>query len=107
MILGGSVERLQADDERCTFDPPAPWAAFHVVDPEARERVACGQRGQVVMNHVSKGFLVPNNLERDMAIRVEPPNGKGTAVGDSASGVGPVATLDDEAVVEGVYWLDL
>jgi hypothetical protein len=32
--------------------------------------VPYGARGQVVMNHISKAMFLPNNLERDTAIRV-------------------------------------
>ena len=30
-----------------------------------RREVAYGERGQVVMNHISKGMFIPNNLERE------------------------------------------
>jgi hypothetical protein len=52
------------------------------------------------MNHVSKSFLLPNNLERDMATRIRPLEGQ---VGDSVADVTPVQRFDDEAVIEGVY----
>jgi hypothetical protein len=54
----------------------------------------------VVMNHISKTMFLPNNLERDTAIRVPGPQGQ---VGDSVSEVQPVETFDGEAVIEGVY----
>ncbi|WP_431045434.1 AMP-binding protein [Streptomyces sp. P1-3] len=102
MILGCSMERPGlADGEPCTFDPPSPWTTFWVIDPDTRERVAYGQRGQVVMNHVSKGFLLPNNLERDTAIRSQPPDG--TTATDSVSTVKPLETFGDQRVIEGVY----
>ena len=59
-----------------------------------------GERGQVVMNHVSKGMFIPNNLERDTAIRMPGPDGH---VGDSVSEVAPVAVFGGEPVIEGVY----
>ncbi|MDT7538348.1 MAG: hypothetical protein QOI82_1933, partial [Actinomycetota bacterium] len=62
--------------------------------------VPYGQRGQVVMNHVSKSFLLPNNLERDMATRMRPLDGQ---VGDSVADVTPVQQFDNEDVIEGVY----
>jgi hypothetical protein len=52
----------------------------------------------VVMNHVSKGMFIPNNLERDTAIRHP-----GPGVGDSISEVAPVAVFAGERVIEGVY----
>jgi acyl-CoA synthetase (AMP-forming)/AMP-acid ligase II len=101
MILGGADERLGlGDGDPCIFDPPSPCMAFAVVDAETRDPVAYGERGQVVMHHVSKSFLLPNNLERDMATRIEPPEGQ---VGDSVADVTPVARFEGEEVVEGVY----
>jgi phenylacetate-coenzyme A ligase PaaK-like adenylate-forming protein len=101
MVLGGAGERPGlTDDDPCIFDPYSPYISFDVVDPETREAVPYGERGQVVMNHVSSSFLLPNNLERDMATRIEPPEGQ---VGDSVADVAPVRTFDDEVVIEGVY----
>jgi phenylacetate-coenzyme A ligase PaaK-like adenylate-forming protein len=101
MILGGAGERPGlTDDDPCIFDPYSPYISFDVVDPETRATVPYGERGQVVMNHVSRSFLLPNNLERDMATRIEPPEGQ---LGDSVADVTPVPTFDDEVVIEGVY----
>lgn len=52
------------------------------------------------MNHIGKGMFIPNNLERDTAIRRQGPGGQ---IGDSVSEVAPVATFEGEAVIEGVY----
>jgi len=82
------------------FDPRTPYVVFWVIDPDSGERVPYGQRGQVVMNHVSKGMFIPNNLERDTAIRMPGPGGH---VGDSICDVAPVATFGGETVIEGVY----
>jgi phenylacetate-coenzyme A ligase PaaK-like adenylate-forming protein len=100
MILGGFAERPGGQDGPCVFDPPSPFVTFTVIDPDTGHRVAYGQRGQVVMNHVSKAMLLPNNLERDLATRIEPPRGQ---VGDSVADVSPVARFDNETVIEGVY----
>ncbi|HWL89267.1 MAG TPA: AMP-binding protein [Polyangiaceae bacterium] len=101
MVLGGTVERMGLrDDDPCIFDPFSPYISFSVVDPTTGNNVAYGERGQVVMNHVSKGMFLPNNLERDMATRIAPPAGQ---MGDSVADVGPVARFDDEVVIEGVY----
>lgn len=101
MILGGVPERLgPTDDDPCIYDPPSPFITFSVVDPDSGRPVDYGQRGQVVMNHISKNMLLPNNLERDMAIRTEPP---AVQVGDSVADVSPVAHFGNEAVIEGVY----
>jgi hypothetical protein len=62
--------------------------------------VPYGQQGQVVMNHISKGMFIPNNLERDLAIRMLGPAGE---LSDSVSEVRPVPSFEGEAVIEGVY----
>jgi hypothetical protein len=101
MVLGGAAERLDLDDDDpCIFDPFSPYITFSVVVPGTGREVAYGQRGQVVMNHVSRSFLLPNNPERDMATRIRPPEGQ---VGDSVADVTPVLRFDDESVIEGVY----
>jgi hypothetical protein len=71
-----------------------------VVDPDTGDEVPYGQRGQVIMNHISKGMFLPNNLERDSAIRLPGPEAQ---VGDSLSEVRPVAAFEGEPVIEGVY----
>lgn len=101
MVLGGSLERIDPGaTDLCIFDPLSPYISFSVVDPNTGKNVPYGERGQVIMNHVSKGMLLPNNLERDTAVRVEPPPGQ---MGDSVADVKPVASFDNQAVIEGVY----
>jgi phenylacetate-coenzyme A ligase PaaK-like adenylate-forming protein len=101
MVLGGAAERLDlTDEDPCIFDPFSPYVTFSVVDPDSGRKVAHGERGQVVMNHVSKSFLLPNNLERDVATRIRALEGQ---VGDSVADVTPVRRFDNEAVIEGVY----
>jgi acyl-CoA synthetase (AMP-forming)/AMP-acid ligase II len=101
MVLGEAAERPNlTDEDPCIFDPYTPYVTFSVVDPDSGRKVAYGERGQVVMNHVSKSFLLPNNLERDMATRMRPPEGQ---VGDSVADVTPVQRFDNETVIEGVY----
>lgn len=100
-ILGMSRER---DEERpdglAVFDTPSPYIAFRVVDAATGAEVNYGERGQVVMNHLTKYALLPNNLERDIAMKVEPP---ADTLGCSVADVGPVRTFDDVEVIEGVY----
>jgi hypothetical protein len=101
MVLGGAGERPDlADADPCIFDPYSPYITFQVVEPDSGQEVPYGERGQVVMNHVSESFLLPNNLERDMATRMRPLDGQ---VGDSVADVTPVQRFDDESVIEGVY----
>lgn len=100
MILSQAATRIGADGESFVFDPRSPYVVFWVIDPDTGEQVPYGHRGQVVMNHVSKGMFIPNNLERDTAVRLRGPQG---AVGDSISEVAPVAVFGGEPVIEGVY----
>jgi acyl-CoA synthetase (AMP-forming)/AMP-acid ligase II len=101
MVLGGARERPGLSDaDACIFDPFSPYISFRVVDPQTGRTVDYGERGQVVMNHVSRSFLLPNNLERDMATRIRPPEGQ---VGDSVADVTPVEQFEGETVIEGVY----
>lgn len=100
MIGSGPVLERPGTAETPVFDPLPPAITFSVVDPRTREKVAYGERGQVIMNHVSRSLLLPNNLERDLALRVEALPGM---VGDALSEVRPVQVFEDEDVIEGVY----
>jgi acyl-coenzyme A synthetase/AMP-(fatty) acid ligase len=104
MILAQAITRRNCDsgpsEGRFVFDPRTPYVVFSVVDPDTGKEVPYGQRGQVVMHHISKGMLIPNNIERDSAIRVPGPEGQ---VGDSLSEVRPVTSFEGETVIEGVY----
>jgi phenylacetate-coenzyme A ligase PaaK-like adenylate-forming protein len=99
MVLSQAVTRT-SDGDSFVFDPRTPYVVFWVIDPATGEQVPYGQRGQVVMNHISKGMFIPNNLERDEAIRMPGPAGQ---LSDSVSEVRPVASFEGEAVIEGVY----
>ncbi|BBZ42518.1 AMP-binding protein [Mycobacterium conspicuum] len=98
MVLSQAVTRVEGDT--FIFDPRTPYVVFWVIDPDTGEPMPYGQRGQVVMNHISKGMFIPNNLERDEAIRMPGPAGQ---FSDSVSEVRPVASFEGEAVIEGVY----
>jgi phenylacetate-coenzyme A ligase PaaK-like adenylate-forming protein len=101
MVLSQAKTRIgESEDAPFIFDPRSPYVFFWVIDPHTGEPVPYGERGQVVMHHISKGMFLPNNLERDTAIRVPGIPGQ---VGDSLSAVTPVETHDGETVIEGVY----
>ncbi|MEV6258656.1 phenazine antibiotic biosynthesis protein [Nocardia sp. NPDC051929] len=100
-ILGGARERVDEDfDSSPIFDSFSPYAFFRVVDPNTGADVEFGERGQVVMNYLTKYAFLPNNLERDMGYRVPAPAG---AVGSSVADVAPVASFAGHQVIEGVY----
>jgi hypothetical protein len=100
MILSQARTRSGTGCDTWVFDPRAPYVVFWVIDPDGGVEVPYGARGQIVMNHVSKGMFIPNNLERDTAIRRPGPAGQ---PGDSLSEVAPVATFGGRPVIEGVY----
>ena len=101
MTLGASPERLGGDDDLCVFDANSPFVSYSVVDPETREPVPYGERGQIVTSHVSKSALLPNNAERDEGTRIKPPAG---GAGDSVADVAPLkALVDAGAITVGVY----
>src|SRR5258705_1344152 len=101
MILGAAQTREGLpEDDPVIHDAQSPYITFSVIDPDNGRPVPYGERGQAVMNNISKTMFLPNNLERDTAIRVPGPDGQ---VGDSVSEVKPVETFGGEAVIEGVY----
>ncbi|WP_337662050.1 MULTISPECIES: phenazine antibiotic biosynthesis protein [Actinoalloteichus] len=82
------------------FDPPSPFSMFGLIDPETGGSVPYGERGQLVSHHMTRNLFLPNNLERDTAIRHE--HGLGYA-GDALSEVRPVEEFGSAKVIEGVY----
>ena len=99
MIASQAITRPVGDGS-FVFDPRSPYVVFWVINPNTGAQVSHGDRGQVVMNHLSKGLFMPNNLERDTAVRVPGPRRQ---VGDSLTAVAPVQAFDGEVVIEGVY----
>ncbi len=101
MILSQASTRIvETDCPTFAFDPRTPYVVFWVVDPDTGAPVPYGERGQIVMNHVSKGMFIPNNAERDTAVRLAGPDGQ---IGDSVAEVKPIEVFEGERVVEGVY----
>lgn len=101
MILSQATTRIvETGRSDLAFDPRTPYVVFTVIDPGIGEPVPYGERGQIVMNHISKGMFIPNNVERDTAIRLAGPDGQ---IGDSVAEVKPVEVFDGGHVVEGVY----
>ncbi|MFH8442992.1 phenazine antibiotic biosynthesis protein [Streptomyces sp. NPDC018026] len=101
MMLTALIERVGLTaSEPCVFDPVSPYVFLSVVDPVTGERVAAGERGRVVVSHVSRSMLIPNNAERDTALRVSP---AGDQAGDAVADVAPVPAVEGTAVIEGVY----
>jgi phenylacetate-coenzyme A ligase PaaK-like adenylate-forming protein len=104
MALGsGGAQRFGAEGaDETIFDPTlTPYTTFEVRDQHSGKRVAYGERGQLVVNHVSKALLLPNNAERDAVTRIAPsdPN----QVGDSIADIAPLVEFKGQKVIEGVY----
>ncbi|WP_245721412.1 hypothetical protein [Nocardia crassostreae] len=87
-------------DEACVFDSFAPYTTFRVIDPDTGAVVPYGERGQVVVHHMSRTALLVNNVERDFATRIAPVAG---GFGDAVADVAPVASFSGAPVIEGVY----
>jgi len=82
------------------FDSYSPYVLLDVVDPKTRKSVAYGERGQVIMNHLSKFALFPNILERDTAIRLPAAD---EFPGVAVSEINTLAEVSGHVVIEGVY----
>ncbi|MCX4028193.1 phenazine antibiotic biosynthesis protein [Endozoicomonas sp. SM1973] len=101
MILSETKARMgQAYDGSPIFDSFAPYVLLEVVDTETGKPVQYGERGRVVMNHLSKFALFPNILERDTAVRL---TSQGDYPGVAVSDVKPVTEVSGQVVIEGVY----
>jgi phenylacetate-coenzyme A ligase PaaK-like adenylate-forming protein len=98
---GGNERPRLGPEDPCVFDPTlAPFVTFGVIDPVTGDSVPYGQRGQLVVHHLSKSFLLPNNAERDEATRIEPAR---PHPGDAVADITPLAQFAGAPVIEGVY----
>ncbi|RLM27278.1 phenazine antibiotic biosynthesis protein [Brenneria alni] len=101
MVLGEAKTRDVPDImTEAIFDSFAPYILFDVVEPHTLKPVAFGERGQVVMHHLSRYAFFPNIHERDTAIRVPRDD---DFPGAAVSQVSPLSTFAGHTVIEGVY----
>ncbi len=101
MILSDTKARMDQDNNGSPiFDSYAPYVLLEVVDPKTKTPVPYHERGQVVMNYLSKFALFPNILERDTATRLPP---LGDYPGAAVCEVRPVMEISGQVVIEGVY----
>jgi hypothetical protein len=99
-VLSGTVQRPAPEGTGdVLFDSYAPYVIYRVVDPATGRPADFGSEGAVVMNHLTRYGLVPNSLERDLATREPSPTG----AGDSLRNIHPVAEMDGQKMIEGVY----
>lgn len=104
MALGsGGAQRFGAENaDQTIFDPTlSPYTTFGVRDVKTGETVAFGERGQLVVNHVSRALLLPNNAERDEVTRIQSENPN--QIGDSIADIAPLQEFGGKKVIEGVY----
>ncbi|MBW4330779.1 long-chain fatty acid--CoA ligase [Stakelama sp. CBK3Z-3] len=104
MALGsGGRQRFGAEDaDETIFDANlSPYTTFEVRDEKTGECVEYGNRGQLVVHHVSKALLLPNNAERDEVTRVAPVDAN--QIGDSIADISPLVSFKGQKVIEGVY----
>ncbi|MDE1480239.1 phenazine antibiotic biosynthesis protein [Xenorhabdus bovienii] len=79
---------IEADSVRVEYDSFTPFITYDVVDRSTLETVEYGQRGAVVVSHLSHYAFYPRILERDTAIRL-PGNGH---IGDRLADIAIEAT---------------
>ena len=101
MILSEAKARIdQYYNDLPIFDRYRPYVLLEVVDPETRVPVEYYNRGQVVMNHLSKFALFPNILERDTALKIPALD---DYPGSSVNDVEPILKILGKNIIEGVY----
>ncbi|WP_051287678.1 AMP-binding protein [Photobacterium halotolerans] len=82
------------------YDNYSPFITYEVVNAATQEPVNYGQRGQVIVSHLSRYAFYPRVIERDTAIRLE---GKQGQVGDRVANISPLRVVEGNQVIEGVY----
>ncbi|MFJ9039022.1 phenazine biosynthesis protein [Streptomyces sp. NPDC102406] len=100
-LMGVAPQRraLPTDTHPCVFEPFPATTRLDLVDEEGNI-VAYGERGRVRLHLVTEEMFLPNILERDTAIRVEPREGSPV---DGLADIQTYRSIDDVAVIEGVY----
>jgi hypothetical protein len=100
-LMGVAPQRpaIESDTNRCVFEPFAETTRLDLVDDDGRT-VGYGERGRVRLHLVTEEMFLPNVLERDSAVRVEPLLGNET---DGLADVQTYRSVNDVEVIEGVY----
>jgi len=92
-FTGANFDNPESEDFE--YHSISPFITFDVVEQEGtkfeqRNEVPYGERGQVVLNHLSEGFLWPNQTERETAERREPAE----VFGGSGDGIADIRPLE-------------
>ncbi|MDE1479725.1 AMP-binding protein [Xenorhabdus bovienii] len=90
---------IKADSARIEYDSFTPFITYDVVDRDTLETVEYGQRGTVVVSHLSRYAFYPRVLERDTAIRLL----GNEQIGDRLADIAAEATFGGRKIIEGVY----
>lgn len=100
-LMGVAPQRAArpGDTHPCVFEPFPDTTRLQLVDDDG-EPVAYGERGRVRLHLVAEEMFLPNILERDTAVRVEPVPGSPV---DGLADVQTYRSLDDVTIIEGVY----
>jgi hypothetical protein len=99
-LMGIACQRPRAagDHQRCVFQPFHPFCLVDVLDETGKQLVPHGKAGQVRTTLMTPEMFLPNNLERDLAVRVAP---SGEFGWDGVADVRPLPSAG--GVIEGVY----
>lgn len=82
-------------DTEILYKPFSPYITYEVIDPATKCPVDDGERGQIVVSHMSKWAFFPNVLERDSAVK---------RVHDGISYLADIEPASSvKNIVEGVY----
>ncbi|MGD8165404.1 phenazine antibiotic biosynthesis protein [Pantoea sp. FN0307] len=91
---------ITADSEQIIYDSFSPFITYDVVDDSTLRTVDYGERGTVIVTHLSPYAFYPRVIERDTAIRL--PGVLGMA-GDRLANIAPQQISEGRQVIEGVY----
>ncbi len=99
-LMGIACQRPReaGDGQRCVFQPFHPYCLIDILDPTTRVPVRHGESGQVRTTLMTPEMFLPNNVERDYAVRVAP---TAQFKWDGVADVRPLPSAGN--VVEGVY----
>lgn len=91
---------ITADSEQVEYDSFAPFITYDVVDRDTLRTVEYGERGTVVVSHLSPYAFYPRVVERDTAIRLP---ALPDQIGDRLADIAPQAAGEGRRIIEGVY----
>ncbi|WP_212112454.1 hypothetical protein [Bartonella queenslandensis] len=91
---------ITLESEHIIYDSFSPFIHYEVVDSYTRQLVEYGERGTVIVTHLSPYAFYPRVVERDTAIRLPGVSGY---VGDRLADIKPQLISEGRPVIEGIY----